>query len=351
MVFDAGARNFIDGIASKLKLFLESARLAAYALRKKGEFFEMSTTPTKLQAKLESGQKAYTAEVTPPKGSGIKKFLERTGELQNRMDAVNLTDCQRALVRMSSLAASKILIDEGLEPVFQLTCRDRNKIALQSDLMGAYALGIRNVLCLTGDPVKVGDCVSAKSVFDVEAIGLLGIVKRLQNGKDFEGHTLSARTRFYVGAVVNPTVASNSNQLARMEKKIEAGAEFFQTQANYDLEDYHAFLTKARPLRTKILAGILLLNSYEMAAFVNENLPGIRVPNHVLERFKNSSDPAQTGLDFAVETMKCVENVCDGFHLMSIRAEELIPKIMDNYHDQRQIIPNSPLSMSSPARS
>ncbi len=287
---------------------------------------------SRLQEKFSKGEFVLTAEIAPNKGAGIKKFNEHAKILGPLVDALNVTDCQRSLVRMSSLAASRVLLDQGFEPVYQLTCRDRNSIALQSDMMGAWALGIQNLLCLTGDPVKAGDHPQAKSVFEVETLGLLKLAKFLQNGMDAQGNKLNARTKFYIGAVVNPTTASQNSQLHRLQKKIEGGAQFFQTQANYDLDDYERFLKEAQSLNTKILAGVLLLHSYEVANFINEHIPGISVPADVLERFKKSSNEMQTGLEFAVETMKRARPYVQGFHLMTIRNEEQIPRLLELYH-------------------
>lgn len=287
---------------------------------------------SRLSDKFLSGKKAITAEITPPKGAGIKKFSENARLLSPHVDALNVTDCQRALVRMSSLAASRILLDLGVEPVFQLTCRDRNTIALQADLMGASALGIPNLLCLTGDPVKVGDSPNSRGVFEVEAVRLLQTVGKLQSGIDGEGHKMNARTRFYVGAVVNPTMKNAESQMQRLRKKIEAGAAFFQTQANYDLDDFYAFLKEAKQFQKKISAGILLLHSAEIAKYIHENIPGIQIPDSVMKRFQESPFAEETGICFAVETMRRLEPVCDGFHLMSIRAEHLIPKVLERYY-------------------
>ena len=289
-----------------------------------------------LAQKLLSGKKTLTAEITPPKGAGIKKLLSHAKLIQPFVDAINITDCQRALVKMSSLAAAKVLLDHGHEPVYQLTCRDRNSIALQSDLMGAGALAIPNILCLTGDPVKAGDNPGAKSVFEFESVKLLHLVQQLQNGRDGSGHKMNLATKFFVGAVVNPTLLGNSGQWARMEKKIEAGAKFFQTQANYDNDDFRNFLQEARRLNTKVLAGILVLHSYEIARYIHENIPGIRVPDAVLERFRTASNSESCGIDFAVEQMLALEDVADGFHVMTVREEELIPKVMETYYARRK---------------
>lgn len=289
----------------------------------------------KLADKLASGQKVITAEIAPPKGPGIKRLLEHAALIGPKVDAINITDCQRALVKMSSLAACKVLLDAGHEPVLQLTCRDRNSIALQSDLMGAGALGIPNLLCLTGDPVKAGDCPQAKPVFEVESVRELEIVQKLQSGTDWNGEKMNKKTKFLVGAVVNPSQAS-AGQMARMEKKIAAGAQFFQTQANYDLDDFRNFIVDAKSrFQTKVLAGILLLHSKEVARYIHDNIPGIRIPDSVLAGFESAPNAEQYGIDFAVRTMLSLEDVCDGFHLMTIRTEELLPKIWDAYHEKR----------------
>jgi len=296
---------------------------------------------SRLAAKLKNGEKVITAEITPPKGAGLKKFLQRADVLSPFVDALNITDCQRALVRMSSLVAAKILIDHGVEPVYQLTCRDRNGIAIQSDLMGAAALGIPNLLCLTGDPVKVGDSPKSKSVFEVEATGLLKMVQCLQQGRDHEGHKMNAPTRFYVGAVVNPTLTAGKGQYDRMARKIESGATFFQTQANYDNDDFAAFLEMARPLGAKIIPGILLLHSLEMAEFIHANIPGIRIPDAVFDRLRQGGpDAAQAGIDYAVESMLRLDDLSDGFHLMSVRAEELLPRVLESYYEKRNASQN-----------
>jgi len=287
----------------------------------------------KLADKLARNERVITAEIAPPKGPGIKKLLEHASLIGPKVDAINITDCQRALVKMSSLAACKVLLDAGHEPVFQLTCRDRNSIALQSDLMGAGALGIPNLLCLTGDPVKVGDCAQAKSVFEVESVRQLEIVRKLQGGTDWNGAKMNKKTKFLVGSVVNPSNQGQSGQLARMEKKVAAGAQFFQTQANYDIEDFRVFIAEAKKrFDTKILAGILLLHSAEVARYIHDNIPGIRIPDEVLAGFEKAQNPEQHGIDFAVKTMRALEDVADGFHLMTIRTEELLPKLWDAYH-------------------
>ncbi|MBM4304903.1 MAG: methylenetetrahydrofolate reductase [Deltaproteobacteria bacterium] len=297
----------------------------------------------KLKHKLETSSFVVTAEVTPPKGAGVKKLLKNAERLKPLVDAINITDCQRALVKMSSLASSRVLLDNGIEPVFQLTCRDRNRIALQSDLLGAAALGIPNILCLTGDPVKAGDCPDAKPVFELESVKLLKLITKLQNGIDDNGIKMNAPTRFLMGSAINPTLRGNSNQLTRMSHKIEAGARFFQTQANYDLEDFKAFCLEAKKYNTKILAGILILHSFDSAQYIQENIPGINIPDAILERFKSSKYPLETGIAIAVESMLQLSAVVDGFHVMSIRKEELIATVLENYYAKSDTQTNSTL--------
>lgn len=298
---------------------------------------------TDLHEKLQTGSKVFTAEITPPKGAGIKKLVKNAEILRGCVDALNVTDCQRALVRMSSLAACRVLADHSFETVLQVTCRDRNSIALQADLMGASALGIRNLLCLTGDPVKAGDNPTAKSVFEFESVRLLELVAKLQTGTDGSDHKMNAATKFFVGAVVNPSLISAASQLNRMEKKIGAGARFFQSQANYDLDDFPNFLDKARPMGAYLLPGILILHSREIAKHIHENIPGIRIPDSVLRRFEKCADPREEGIELAVETMIAVDRVSDGFHLMSIRAEELIPEVLKRYHERVRTTKNAAL--------
>ncbi len=289
------------------------------------------------------GLPVMTAEITPPKGAGIKKLIQHAQLLAPHIDAVNITDCQRALVKMSSLAACRVLLDQGVEPVLQLTCRDRNSIALQSDLMGASALQIPNLLCLTGDPVKVGDNPTAKSVFEIESVELLKLVGKLQTGRDGTGQKMNAPTKFFIGSVVNPTLRNGEGQLQRFDKKIEAGARFFQTQANYDLEDARSFLQTARSRSAKILMGILILHTREHAEFIAQNIPGIRMPEKCVQAFQQTTDPEKLGIEMATQMMLELSDLVDGFHLMTIREEHLIPKVLEHYYANRKTVANPTL--------
>jgi len=225
-------------------------------------------------------------------------------------------------------------MDLGVEPVFQLTCRDRNSIALQADLMGASALGISNVLCLTGDPVKVGDSPESRSVFEYESIKLLQTASNLQKGRDAQNLKMNAPTRFFLGSVVNPTVKGNLGQLERMKKKVAAGACFFQTQANYDNEDFYSFLRLSQDINTPILAGILVLHSADIARFINKNIPGIQLPQSIIKRLEEASSPEEEGIKIAIESMLQLKDFCAGFHIMTIRREPLIPTLVKGFYER-----------------
>jgi 5,10-methylenetetrahydrofolate reductase len=282
---------------------------------------------------LNSGKFAVTAEAGPPKGTDIKEMLHHMELLKGKVDAVNVTDNQSAVVRICSTAVSKIAIEHGLEPIFQMTCRDRNRIGLQSDLLGANILGIKNVLCMTGDHVSAGDHKGAKPVYDVESVQLLKIVDGLNNGKDMSGNELKGSTDFFQGAVVTPEANPIEPQLIKFEKKIRAGAKFFQTQAIYDIEKFRDFMKHARKFPVKILAGFVVLKSAGMANFLNNNVPGIRVPQALIDEIKaaGKEKALDTGMNITARHIKQLkeEKICDGVHIMAIGMEDKVPEIME----------------------
>lgn len=282
---------------------------------------------------LTSKKFVVTAEVGPPKGTDIKETLHHIKLLKDKVDAINVTDNQSAVMRICSLAICKIVMDQGAEPILQMTCRDRNRIALQSDLLGANVLGIKNVLCMTGDHVLAGDHKQAKPVYDVESVQLLKIVDSLNNGKDMAGNTLNRPTDFFQGAVVTPEANPLEPQLIKFEKKVKAGAKFFQTQAIYDIEKFKTFMEFARKFPVKILAGIVVLKSAAMANFLNNNVPGIRVPQELIDELKaaGKEKALDTGLNIAARHIKQIkeESICDGVHIMAIGMEEKVPVIME----------------------
>ncbi len=282
---------------------------------------------------LESGKFVVTAEAGPPKGTDIKKILHEVEMLKDKVDAVNVTDNQSAVMRISSTSFCKIILDMGLEPVLQMTCRDRNRIGLQSDLLGASILGIHNVLCMTGDHPNAGDHKEAKAVYDIESVQLLQVVDAMNNGKDMMGNDMNGPTDFYQGAVVTPESIPIEPQLMKFEKKIEAGANFFQTQAIYDIDKFKEFMDFARKFSVKILAGLVLLKSAGMANFMNKFVPGINVPQNLIDELKEAGKEKalDTGIDIMAKHIKQLkeENICDGIHIMAIGAEDKVPEIME----------------------
>lgn len=282
---------------------------------------------------LNSGKFAVTAEVGPPKGTDIKEMLHHMDLLKGKLDAVNVTDNQSAVMRICSLAVCKIAMDHGLEPILQMTCRDRNRIGLQSDLLGASILGIKNVLCMTGDHVSAGDHKGAKPVYDIESVQLLKAVDGLNKGKDMSGNDLKGATDFFQGAVVTPEANPLEPQLIKFEKKVRAGAKFFQTQAIYDIEKFKEFMKHAKKFPVKILAGFVVLKSAGMANFLNNNVPGIRVPQTLIDELKaaGKEKALDTGMNITARHIKQLkdEKICDGVHIMAIGMEDKVPMIME----------------------
>jgi methylenetetrahydrofolate reductase (NADPH) len=282
---------------------------------------------------LDSGKFAVTAEIGPPKGTDIKEMIHHIELLKGKIDAANVTDNQSAVMRICSMAVCKIALEHRLEPILQMTCRDRNRIGLQSDLLGADVLGIRNVLCMTGDHVSAGDHKDAKPVYDVESVQLLMMVDGLNNGRDMAGNELKGATSFFQGAVVTPEANPLEPQLMKFEKKVRAGAHFFQTQAIYDIGKFKEFAKFARGLNVKILAGLVVLKSAGMANFMNKNVPGIRVPQELIDELKaaGKEKALDTGLDIAARHIRQLkeEKICDGVHIMAIGMEDKVPIIME----------------------
>lgn len=286
-----------------------------------------------LKQALENGQFAITAEMAPPKGTDFAHLVECARAIKGRVHGVNVTDFQSAVMRATSLATCKILKDEGLEPVLQITGRDRNRIAIQGELISAGVFGINNMLALTGDHTIVGDHPQARPVFDLDCVGILQVATTLMDGKDMVGNELKGSPEFYLGASVTPRYAPVELQILKMEKKMKAGAKFFQTQAIFDIETMREFRDKTNHLDAKILAGIIPLKSPGMAKFMNANVPGVYVPDEVIERMKSvgTENWAQEGIKIAGEFIQQLkeEGLCDGVHVMAIGAEENVPAILD----------------------
>ncbi|NER78163.1 MAG: methylenetetrahydrofolate reductase [Leptolyngbya sp. SIO1D8] len=292
---------------------------------------QKSLTGSQFQAAIRAGDFLVTAEVMPPKGGDPDHMVTMAQKLHGHVHAVNITDGSRAVMRMSSLAAAVILHQQGIEPICQMACRDRNRIALQADLLGAHALGIRNILALTGDPVKAGDHPQARSVFDLESVRLLKLIRQLNNGFDLHDRPLTSQpTTLFAGAAVDPQSPSWSGLQRRFAKKIEAGAQFFQSQLIDDFERFEKFMDQiAAGCDRPILAGIFLLKSAKNAQFINRNVPGVSIPDHIIERLAQASEPLQEGIRIAAEQVRAAKELCQGVHMMAVRREDLIPEILD----------------------
>ena len=286
---------------------------------------------TNLRTAVESGEFLVTAEVAPPKGGDPSEMLKMAQTLEGRVHAVNITDGSRAVLRMCSMAASVILLQHGIEPICQMACRDRNRIGLQADLMGAHALGIRNILALTGDPVKAGDHADAKSVFDLESVRLLGLIKKMNLGFDWNDKPLSdGATDLFAGAAIDPQLTSWSGLQSRFERKLAAGAQFFQSQLICDFDRLEKFMDQiAAGCGKPILAGIFLLKSAKNAQFINRCVPGVNIPEHIIDRLAAASDPLQEGMLIAAEQVKLARQLCQGVHMMAVKREDLISPILD----------------------
>ncbi|HEY9700258.1 MAG TPA: methylenetetrahydrofolate reductase [Trichocoleus sp.] len=286
---------------------------------------------SQFQTAIQRGDFLITAEVMPPKGINPAHMIEMANLLKGRVHAVNITDGSRAVMRMSSLAASVILHHQGIEPVCQVACRDRNCIALQADLMGAQALGIHNILALTGDPMKAGDHPTSKGVFELESVRLLKLIEKLNQGIDFNDKPLpDGATNLFVGAAIDPQCGSWSGLQSRFERKLASGAQFFQSQLISDFDRLEKFMDQiAVGCNKPILAGIFLLKSAKNAQFINRNVPGVQIPQSLIDRLEQASDPLQEGIAIAAEQVQMARQICQGVHLMAVRREDLIPQILE----------------------
>jgi methylenetetrahydrofolate reductase (NADPH) len=279
---------------------------------------------------------AVTAELGPPKSADGNVIREKAKILKGCADAVNITDCQTAIVRMSSIASAAILLQEGVEPVVQMTCRDRNRIGIQSDLLGAAALGAKNLLCLTGDHQKFGNHPGAKGVFDLDSIQLLQMVKNMRDEKKFQcGEEIRVEPRFFIGAAENPFADPFEYRAVRLGKKIEAGADFIQTQIIYNFEKFSKWmeLVRKRGLHKEvyILGGVSPLKSVGMAKYMKNCVPGLDVPDAIIERMKNAEDAKEEGINICVEVIKELKEMegMAGVHIMAIEWEEAVPQIVE----------------------
>ncbi|MFA6216585.1 MAG: methylenetetrahydrofolate reductase [Candidatus Omnitrophota bacterium] len=283
-----------------------------------------------LKEKIQSGKFLVTSEIGPPKGIHTIQILAEAELIRNRVDAINVTDLQSSVMRLGSLAVCSLLKQRGFEPIYQLTCRDRNRLALQSDILSAAALGIENLLILTGDHPSLGDHPEAKPVFDLDSVQLLQVVKGLQEGRDMKGNALEGLApKFCVGAVVNPGADPLEPQIMKMEKKIAAGVDFFQTQAIFDISVFETFLSKTKHLNVPIIAGVVLLKSANMARYMNKNVPGVFVPEIFIKEMSDTLNKPAQATAIAARLIKELKPMCRGVHIMPIGWNRFLPGVFD----------------------
>jgi 5,10-methylenetetrahydrofolate reductase len=282
-----------------------------------------------LKEKLASGKFVVTCEVGPPKGVDIEEMKENAELVKEKVDASNVTDIQSSVMRLGSLTSCFMLKQWGLEPIFQMTCRDRNRLALQSDLLNANVMGLENVLCLTGDHVALGDHPDAKPVFDLDSVSLLAAASELQQGRDLAGLELKGKPRYFLGATVTPEADPLEPQIIKMEKKVKAGAQFFQTQALYRPEKFEEFMKSVKHIDVPVLMGIVVLRSAGMARFMNKNVAGIVVPDDLIEEMDKAEDKKQKSIEIAARLMREMRDMCQGVHIMAIDMENRVPAIVD----------------------
>lgn len=281
---------------------------------------------------LNSKKFLVTAEIGPVKGTDVKEMIEDAELIKDKVDAINVTDLQSSVMRLGSMAVCHLLKDIGIDPILQMTCRDRNRLALQSDLLSAWVLGIKNVLALTGDHPALGDHPQAMAVFDLDSVSLLKVISRLNKGFDMAGNQLKGATDFLPGAVVNPgadTEAALEMQIIKMEKKIEAGARFFQTQGIYDLDLFEKFMKRIEGFKTTVLGGVILLKSAGMARFMNKNVAGVFVPEPLIKKMEEAKDKVKTSVSIAARLIKGMKDLCQGVHIMAIGWEKKIPLVLE----------------------
>jgi 5,10-methylenetetrahydrofolate reductase len=278
---------------------------------------------------LTAGKFVVTTELIPPKGTDLISLFERAETLRDQVDAFILTDSHAARMSMSPMAVAHLLIDRGIEPILSVTCGGRNRIALQSDLLGAHALGINNIICMTGDHPTVGDHPEAMPVFDLDSISVLRAIASHRAGKDMSGRRLNVATTFLAGAVVNATATNQDQQMRQMEMKVAAGAQFFVAQAVFDPFLFKSFMSTAGRFNIPIIAGLIVLKSSEMAHRLNASIPGIGVPSALIDEMDRAENSDSTGAAIATRTIKEIASLCQGVHLVSVGREYQIPRVLE----------------------
>lgn len=285
-----------------------------------------------LSKALQSSDFVVTSELTPPKGLDLAPLLEKAALLKPYVSAINLTESHAARMAMDPVAVGHLMLDQGVEPIVQMTSRDKNRLAIQASILGACALGVSNLVFMGGDPPKNGDHPDAKPVFDLFASQLLEAVQALNNGTDLNGNALNRNTEIFAGAVVNPGASDPDAEIENLHRKIDGGAEFFQTQAVYDVDAFSNFLEKADSPKP-ILAGIIPIKSVKMAQYMNDRIPGVEIPDHLIEKIAGAGDDkeaiSQISIEIAANSIQELRSMTKGVHVMAIGWEQYIPQMLE----------------------
>ncbi len=277
---------------------------------------------------IKKNEFVITAEIFPPKGSDLSESLKKALDLKGFVHAINVTDNQRAVMRMNPVVLCHQLVHNGMDSVYQMCCRDRNSMGLSSDILAASAMGIKNILAITGDyPARNGKML-AKPVFEIDSVQLVSLIKKLESGFDHNDLPLSSNPSFNVGAVVNPNSEQIDLQVLKLQKKVNAGATYIQTQVVYDVEGFKKFREKSANINAKIFLGIFPLKSFATATFMAHKVPGVKVPDHILKRMENAKDQEKEGFDIAIETIRSLRQFCDGVHLMTMNDTSAVKRIV-----------------------
>ena len=284
---------------------------------------------SKLSDGIKSGRFMVTSELNPPKGTNLEPMFERAESLKHCVDAFNVTDSHAAKMSICPLATSHLLMDRGIEPIMQMTSRDRNRIALQGDLLGAAALGIPNIVFMGGDPPKIGDHPEATGVFDLMSNDVLAAANGLRAGADLHDNELNGSPDYFLGAVVNPGASDLDAEISKMNAKIDAGAQFLQSQAIYDPASFENFMNRVSGMNVSILAGIILLKSAKMARYMTDNVPGIDVPDALIAEMEDAEDKGKTSVEIAARIINQIKPMCQGIHIMPLGWEDKIPVLLE----------------------
>jgi 5,10-methylenetetrahydrofolate reductase len=284
---------------------------------------------SRLRDAIQAGDFVITGEVAPPRGTNAEQMLASAEILAPLCHAVNVTDNQAATLHLASLGAARLLLDAGIEPIMQLTARDRNRLALQSDLLAAAAFGVENLLLLTGDDPRHGDHPESRAVFDIDSTQLIQVAKSLNSGTDMRGQALDGATDFLIGAATFPEAEPWDIQLRRTAAKVSAGARFFQTQAFFDPEHLARATDEIRGLGASVIAGVLLLKGPRAIEYINSSVAGLFVPDDIAERISLADDPLEESIDFSVEQVIQAREIADGVHLMALGLDDRVPEILE----------------------